>query len=96
VLKPCSILLPHVHQNAHEFYSVIFGPHLFSALCSHTCCRGTPVHPSLVTSGHRKSLFLLRPALVYPIEPRVQLFSLSSIPHTIMRDPSTRTLGCCC
>lgn len=25
VLKPCSILLPHVHQRANEFYSVIFG-----------------------------------------------------------------------
>jgi hypothetical protein len=25
VLKPCSILLPHVHQNAHEFYTVLFG-----------------------------------------------------------------------
>jgi hypothetical protein len=40
VLKPCSILLPHVHQNAHEFYSVIYGPHLSLALfvlCSGTC-----------------------------------------------------------
>ena len=25
VLKPCSILLPHVHPRANEFYSVIFG-----------------------------------------------------------------------
>jgi mannose-6-phosphate isomerase-like protein (cupin superfamily) len=25
VLKPCSILLPHTHQRANEFYSVIFG-----------------------------------------------------------------------
>ena len=25
VLKPCGILLPHVHQRANEFYSVIFG-----------------------------------------------------------------------
>lgn len=25
VLKPCSILLPHVHQRANEFYSVLFG-----------------------------------------------------------------------
>jgi hypothetical protein len=25
VLKPCSILLPHNHQRANEFYSVIFG-----------------------------------------------------------------------
>ena len=24
-LKPCSILLPHVHQRANEFYSVFFG-----------------------------------------------------------------------
>lgn len=24
-LKPCGILLPHVHQRANEFYSVIFG-----------------------------------------------------------------------
>ena len=28
VLKPCGILLPHVHQRANEFYSVIFGTHL--------------------------------------------------------------------
>ena len=25
VLKPCGILLPHVHPRANEFYSVIFG-----------------------------------------------------------------------
>ena len=25
VLKPCGILLPHTHQRANEFYSVIFG-----------------------------------------------------------------------
>jgi hypothetical protein len=25
VLKPCSILLPHNHQRANEFYSVLFG-----------------------------------------------------------------------
>jgi hypothetical protein len=25
VLKPCSILLPHVHQRATEFYSILFG-----------------------------------------------------------------------
>jgi mannose-6-phosphate isomerase-like protein (cupin superfamily) len=25
VLKPCSILLPHTHQRANEFYTVIFG-----------------------------------------------------------------------
>ena len=24
-LKPCGILLPHTHQRANEFYSVIFG-----------------------------------------------------------------------
>jgi len=24
-LKPCSVLLPHVHQRANEFYSVLFG-----------------------------------------------------------------------
>ena len=24
-LKPCSILLPHVHQRANEFYSVFYG-----------------------------------------------------------------------
>ena len=26
-LKPCGILLPHVHQRANEFYSVVFGAH---------------------------------------------------------------------
>lgn len=25
VLKPCGILLPHTHQRANEFYSVLFG-----------------------------------------------------------------------
>ena len=30
-LKPCSILLPHTHQRANEFYSVIFG-------ATSTCC----------------------------------------------------------
>jgi hypothetical protein len=25
VLKPCGILLPHVHQRATEFYSILFG-----------------------------------------------------------------------
>jgi hypothetical protein len=25
VLKPCSILLPHTHQRANEFYSVLYG-----------------------------------------------------------------------
>ena len=25
VLKPCSILLPHTHQRANEFYTVLFG-----------------------------------------------------------------------
>lgn len=25
VLKPCGILLPHTHQRANEFYTVIFG-----------------------------------------------------------------------
>ena len=29
VLKPCGILLPHVHQRANEFYSVIFGMLLY-------------------------------------------------------------------
>jgi hypothetical protein len=33
VLKPCSILLPHCHQNAHEFYTVLFGTRLWSPLC---------------------------------------------------------------
>jgi hypothetical protein len=28
VLKPCSILLPHNHQRANEFYSVLFGVRL--------------------------------------------------------------------
>ena len=28
VLKPCGILLPHIHQRSTEFYSVIFGAHL--------------------------------------------------------------------
>jgi hypothetical protein len=65
VLKPCSILLPHVHQNAHEFYSVIFGPHIFSALCSHTCCSRIPVHLSLVTSGSRTSCFSFVTSPVY-------------------------------
>jgi hypothetical protein len=27
VLKPCGILLPHVHQRSNEFYSVLFGAH---------------------------------------------------------------------
>jgi hypothetical protein len=25
VLKPCSIILPHCHQNAHELYTILFG-----------------------------------------------------------------------
>jgi hypothetical protein len=33
-LKPCSILLPHIHPRANEFYSVIFG-----GLRSHQCMR---------------------------------------------------------
>ena len=31
VLKPCSILLPHTHQRANEFYSVIFGTRLLDS-----------------------------------------------------------------
>jgi hypothetical protein len=34
VLKPCSILLPHCHQNAHEFYTVLFGTRLWFPLCA--------------------------------------------------------------
>lgn len=30
--KPCSILLPHVHQRANEFYSVVFGAPPFQPL----------------------------------------------------------------
>ena len=30
VLKPCGILLPHVHQRGNEFYSVVFGASSFS------------------------------------------------------------------
>ena len=30
-LKPCSILLPHVHPRANEFYSIIFGAQLLVA-----------------------------------------------------------------
>ena len=32
VLKPCGILLPHTHQRANEFYSVIFGAPCISDL----------------------------------------------------------------
>ena len=34
VLKPCGILLPHTHQRANEFYSVIFGaPQPYIPVC---------------------------------------------------------------
>ena len=42
VLKPCGILLPHTHQRANEFYSVIFGaPHP----CMYVCVRAVPDPP---------------------------------------------------
>lgn len=34
VLKPCSILLPHTHQRANEFYSILFGAF---CVCSCAC-----------------------------------------------------------
>lgn len=44
VLKPCSILLPHVHPRANEFYSVIFGAppcNMISlSFCVTACSRG--------------------------------------------------------
>lgn len=42
-LKPCSILLPHTHQRANEFYSVIFGAP--STCCSF--CFTTSLHVGL-------------------------------------------------
>ena len=41
VLKPCTILLPHTHQRANEFYSVIFGARL-PACWSSQCIMNLP------------------------------------------------------
>ena len=49
-LKPCSILLPHVHQRANEFYSVIFGAHP-SSLHTDRVLQLCHVH-RIVTSKH--------------------------------------------
>jgi hypothetical protein len=46
VLKPCGILLPHTHQRANEFYSVIFGTSL--ALCT---TRGSFYNNSIGSGG---------------------------------------------
>jgi hypothetical protein len=46
VLKPCSILLPHTHQRANEFYSVIFG-------ASATCCCSAAEHASITLADTR-------------------------------------------
>ena len=42
VLKPCGILLPHTHQRANEFYSVIFGAPR-SLLCVFGCNLRHPI-----------------------------------------------------
>lgn len=36
-LKPCGILLPHTHQRANEFYTVLFGAPPPSSPSSGTC-----------------------------------------------------------
>ena len=82
VLKPCGILLPHTHQRANEFYSVIFGtpPRLYilSALS------GVPVrrsHKLMVTcrwhGSHSEVLQPMRFSLHFRPQPRHTTSSLN-------------------
>ena len=57
VLKPCGILLPHTHQRANEFYSVIFGAPP-SPLCTFRCnlCHPMPLRTVHLHCSHETGL----------------------------------------
>ena len=62
-LKPCGILMPHMHQRANEFYSMIFG---------------TPPCPTYV-NGHCKSVNFPSPPPPPPVTIPLQYISQRSV-----------------
>ena len=86
-LKPCGILMPHMHQRANEFYSMIFG------------AQSIPTHaipPRSVTAPLRSATQLISCCACYDV-----LCMLCRAVHAVNALASGRVIGacerrCCC
>jgi Cupin len=71
VLKPCSILLPHTHQRANEFYSVLFGALPVNCCTSHCAV--------IFQSRCRLEFRILMKQILSPAMPRPSSLLLKSL-----------------